>query len=247
MKVTYYFDLISPYSWLSWNVLRRYKSRWNIELVLKPMFLGGVMKATNNRPPGMIPAKAGYMGKDLARNAKWYNIGFVPPPANFLTEVEGVKPLARSILNANRLICSALLEAENVSGDIEGNDVDALVHELSVAIHGHADLRDQTNGGTLDVNESFLKHCCNAAGIKSEVASKLMSKLADPNVKNLLKSYTEEAIDMGAFGSPTIKFDPSTKSETFDPFWVFGSDRFEQVAYLTGNSWHGPNPQSSKL
>ena len=43
MRMLYYFDVISPYSALSWHVLRRYRPRWNFELTLKPMFLGGVM------------------------------------------------------------------------------------------------------------------------------------------------------------------------------------------------------------
>jgi glutathione S-transferase kappa 1 len=44
LLVHYYFDVLSPYQCLAWHVLQRYKQLWNINLVLHPIFLGGVMK-----------------------------------------------------------------------------------------------------------------------------------------------------------------------------------------------------------
>lgn len=45
-----------------------------MDLILKPFFLGGVMKASGNRPPMMVPSKAIYMHKDLSRNAAYFGV-----------------------------------------------------------------------------------------------------------------------------------------------------------------------------
>lgn len=36
----------SPYSWLAFETLMRYRPVWNVEIELRPMFLGGVMQAS---------------------------------------------------------------------------------------------------------------------------------------------------------------------------------------------------------
>lgn len=59
MRVTLYFDVVSPYTALAWKVLMRYKPIWEFELVLKPVFLGGVMKVGDNPcPPPSLTAAA---------------------------------------------------------------------------------------------------------------------------------------------------------------------------------------------
>ncbi len=53
LKIELFYDCLSPYSWLAFEVLHRYKKIWNFELELKPIFLGAVMKGSNNTPPGL--------------------------------------------------------------------------------------------------------------------------------------------------------------------------------------------------
>ena len=45
-----------------------------MDLVLRPFFLGGVMKMSGNRPPMTVPAKGVYMNKDLDRNAAYFRV-----------------------------------------------------------------------------------------------------------------------------------------------------------------------------
>ena len=66
------------------KVLCRYRPHWKMDLHLRPFFLGGVMKASGNRPPMMVPAKALYMQKDLSRNAKYFGIPLKPIEVFFL-------------------------------------------------------------------------------------------------------------------------------------------------------------------
>jgi glutathione S-transferase kappa 1 len=45
-----------------------------MDLVLRPFYLGGLMNATGNRPPMMVPKKGLYMHKDLLRNAAYFGV-----------------------------------------------------------------------------------------------------------------------------------------------------------------------------
>ncbi len=56
------------------KVLCRYQSHWKMDLVLRPFYLGGLMNATGNRPPMMVPKKGLYMHKDLLRNAAYFGV-----------------------------------------------------------------------------------------------------------------------------------------------------------------------------
>ncbi|KAJ3050624.1 hypothetical protein HK097_008390 [Rhizophlyctis rosea] len=80
VKISLYYDSVSPYSWLAFEVLQRYQSTWGYELSLKPFFLGGIMQGSGNQPPAFIPSKAKYMQSDLPRNGKLFNV-----PLNFPT------------------------------------------------------------------------------------------------------------------------------------------------------------------
>lgn len=67
--VEFLFDFVSPTSFLAYKRLPGIAERTGAEVKLVPIFLGGVMKATGNSPPFMVPAKALYMRQDLQRFA----------------------------------------------------------------------------------------------------------------------------------------------------------------------------------
>ena len=72
-QVEFYFDLGSPYSYLGFFQIQKIAQQHQAEVIWKPMLLGGVFKATGNNSPMMVPAKAAYSMKDMARWAKyWY-------------------------------------------------------------------------------------------------------------------------------------------------------------------------------
>jgi glutathione S-transferase kappa 1 len=64
-RITLYYDCVSPYSWLAFEFLLSKAKSWNFELILKPIFLGAVMKSSGNLPPAFVPWKGQYMIKDL--------------------------------------------------------------------------------------------------------------------------------------------------------------------------------------
>jgi 2-hydroxychromene-2-carboxylate isomerase len=70
------FDFGSPASYLAWKRLPDLQARTGVAFELVPMLLGGVFKATGNASPVTIPAKAAWMGRDLARWAERHGTPF---------------------------------------------------------------------------------------------------------------------------------------------------------------------------
>lgn len=77
----FFFDYTSPTAWLAVPVALGVEERSGAEMRFRPMFLGGVMQGTGNRPPGAVPAKAKYLNRDLQRCAKHIGIEVHMNPA----------------------------------------------------------------------------------------------------------------------------------------------------------------------
>ena len=73
-SVEFYFDLGSPYSYLAYYRLLKMAEQQEIQIVYKPILLGGVFKATGNRSPIEIPVKGAFSILDMQRWAEYYHI-----------------------------------------------------------------------------------------------------------------------------------------------------------------------------
>lgn len=73
-RLEYFFDYVSPFSYLANSQVPALVERTGAELVYRPFFLGGVMQASGNSPPASVPAKGKYMFTDIARWVKRYGI-----------------------------------------------------------------------------------------------------------------------------------------------------------------------------
>ena len=91
--IEFYFDFGSPTAYLAHTQMKRFQRDYDVTIQYKPMLLGGVLKATGNRPPGAVPAKGQYMlAHDLPRFVKRYQVPFkMNPffPINTLTIMRG--------------------------------------------------------------------------------------------------------------------------------------------------------------
>lgn len=76
-QVEFFYDYVSIYSYLADSQLENLAGA---EIVYRPMFLGAVMEATGNRPPGTVAAKRQYMMTDIDRWAKRYSLPFKMNP-----------------------------------------------------------------------------------------------------------------------------------------------------------------------
>ena len=72
-ELEFFYDFTSPTAYLAWRRLPGVLERTGATVKYRPMFLGGVMQTTGNRPPGTLPQKAKWMAEDLQRWAKKYN------------------------------------------------------------------------------------------------------------------------------------------------------------------------------
>jgi 2-hydroxychromene-2-carboxylate isomerase len=79
-SVEFFYDFTSPTAYLAWTQLPKIAARAGAKLVYRPMFLGGVMQATENRPPGTVAAKGKWMRDDLARFARRYGVTYTMNP-----------------------------------------------------------------------------------------------------------------------------------------------------------------------
>jgi 2-hydroxychromene-2-carboxylate isomerase len=85
-RVEFYYDLVSPYSYLVHGQIERVCEEHGAELVLRPMLLGAVHKASGNRAPIETPAKARYQARDIQRWAERYGLPMrFPDPFPFRT------------------------------------------------------------------------------------------------------------------------------------------------------------------
>ena len=79
--VEFYFDVSSPTAYLAHLKLQAFTEKYDVNVVYEPMLLGGVLNATNNIGPGVIPAKAKYMLlHDIPRFVKRDNVEFQMNP-----------------------------------------------------------------------------------------------------------------------------------------------------------------------
>jgi len=220
--VEFFYDIISPYSFLAFEVLQRYKSVWSINLKLKPMLLGGVMKGSGNNPPAVVPNKGIYMAQDIKRLQKYFQVPLFLP--NNLMDII----MKHGSLNAMRFVTAVDMAKPECVEDISR----ALWHRL---YKEHTDI-----GETQSFKEAGL-----SIKMDPEILEKCLSSISAAQTKERLKKYTEEALDNGAFGAPMIVAHLDGKPEVF-----FGSDRFELIAHVLGEKWLGPVPQhitASKL
>ncbi|XP_053378889.1 glutathione S-transferase kappa 1-like [Mercenaria mercenaria] len=213
--VEFFYDVVSPYTWFAFEVLCRYKNVWNIDLKLKPFFLGGIMNEASNRPPAMVPNKGKYLFQEIQLLAKYFNVPVVPPkdPAEVMF-VKGSLPTQRFITAVDLL---------------DSSKVEPVSRELWMRIWN----RDEDI-----VDPDSLKQAGLKAGLTDEQIKTCLQRMKEQPIKDRLKQYTNEALEYGAFGSPTII------AHVGKPVMLFGSDRFPILAQVLNEKWDGPIPGS---
>lgn len=75
-QVEFFFDVISPYSYLAYYELQKIAARQQAEIIWRPVLLGALFKATGNSSPIEIPAKRRHALSDLKRWAAHYQTPF---------------------------------------------------------------------------------------------------------------------------------------------------------------------------
>ena len=72
----FFFDFISPYSYLAHKQIRNIESQYEIKINYMPIFLSGLHNLAEIKAPAFIPAKAKFMIKDCKLFAEKFNFKF---------------------------------------------------------------------------------------------------------------------------------------------------------------------------
>jgi 2-hydroxychromene-2-carboxylate isomerase len=184
----FYFDFGSPTAYLAYKRLGQLSEQYGLEVIYKPMLLGGVFKATGNTSPVAIPAKGAYMGQyDLPRFSKRYAV-----PLNFNPHFPiNTLNLMRGAIAAQQLDCFGVYAS-------------AVYNAVWI---------DEKNMGEPEVVAEVLS----SAGLDAQAIIALSQHAA---VKTQLISATEQAVERGVFGAPTLFMDDEM---------YFGQDRLDFI------------------
>nr|XP_045614722.1 glutathione S-transferase kappa 1-like [Procambarus clarkii] len=85
--------------------------------------------------------------------------------------------------------------------------------------------------------QETLERAGEVAGLTKDQLAHIQEHMTQEVTKNRLETYTEEAVQYGAFGLPAI-----VAHTGGEPMLFFGSDRFPVLAQEIGEKWLGPEP-----
>lgn len=175
--VEFYYDLVSPYSYLAHREVSRLCEDHGAGLVLRPMLLGAVHNAVGLQAPVATPAKARYQETDIRRWAKRYGLPMeFPDPFPFRT----LKTMRAAMFLEHR-------------GELEAftRGAFALYWEEGGAPKG---LEEGDEDGP--VSEVVRR-------IGAE-PGEVLAGASSPEAKEALKRATGEAVERGVFAAPTF-------------------------------------------
>ena len=89
--VDFYYDFISPASYLAWTQLEKLKADTGATINYKPMLLGGVFKASGNTSPITNQAKWEWISKDFQRYADKYQVPYQLNPHFIFSTVTALR------------------------------------------------------------------------------------------------------------------------------------------------------------
>lgn len=80
MSIAWYFDFVSPFSWLQWPAIRELAAQR--EVVLRPILFGGLLKQMEQRGPAEIPRKREFTYRYAQWRARQAGMPLRFPPAH---------------------------------------------------------------------------------------------------------------------------------------------------------------------
>ena len=186
-QVEFFFDYGSPTTYLAWTRLPDMCERHGAELVHKPILLGGVFQATGNQTPVNVPAKGAWMGDDMARFAKRYDVPFLMNPYFIINTL----PIMRGVFWAQEAgVFNPYNQAMYQAMWIDGVDMN---------------------------NREEIGRVVTEAGLD---AAAMAEALQQGEIKKALIDGTNEAVERGIFGAPTMFVDGEMH---------FGQDRLDWI------------------
>ncbi|KAF3480851.1 putative 2-hydroxychromene-2-carboxylate isomerase [Arthroderma uncinatum] len=199
-KITLYVDILSPFAYIAYYVLRHSPVFEKCTKVYVPVFLGGIIQATGNIPPIRVKNKDKWINVERMRWSKLLNV----PITETTPEGFPVNTLA-----VQRALC---VIAEDHLEKLVGC-IDAFYHALWVK-----------SDSTVGMPEGYVPVLERVIG--KDAAIKVAEKASTAEIKKKLVSNTDQSLESGAFGLPWIEC-TNAQGKT-ESFW--GVDHLGQVA-----------------
>jgi len=174
--IDFYFDFASPNAYLSHKVIPEINKSTGATFNYIPVLLGGIFKATNNKPP--MESFMGILNKNEYQN------------------IEMQRFIRRNNINSFSMNPHfPVMTLQLMRGAISAQS-DGYLDEYIDAVFMHM----WEDPKKMDDKEILIS-AFNESGFDS---GRLMDQIQDPNIKSKLISNTEEAVQRGVFGIPTF-------------------------------------------
>jgi 2-hydroxychromene-2-carboxylate isomerase len=172
-EIEFYYDLVSPYSYLAHTQLPGLSERTGARVMLRPVLLGGVHQATGNQAPIATPAKAAYGKRDVRRWARLYGVPLrQPDPFPFRT----LKTMRAAVF------CAAY-------GGLD--EFTRAAFKLYWEEGGPSGADGDEDGP--------IREAARRAGLDPEA---VVEGAGSPEMKLALRKATDSAVERGVFGAP---------------------------------------------
>ena len=193
-SLTFYFDYLSPYSYLAWTQLPALARAHGLTVEPVPVLLAALLGAHGHKGPAEIPSKRLYVIKEVARRAHRLGVTLDMPPAHPFNPLLGLRVSSIEMPLGQR--------CELVTG-------------LFAEVWG---------GGRGIEEETVVADVATTLGYEGQ---RLVAEASNSDTKRRLRAQTEKALELGAFGVPTMVVDEEL-------FW--GLDSLPDVErFLQGN------------
>jgi 2-hydroxychromene-2-carboxylate isomerase len=114
----FFFDFVSPYSYLAWTQIHGFAARNGREVEAIPITLTGLIKANGTRANAEVPRQKAYVIKDTARLAHQYGVPLRPPPVHPFNSLLALRVASLPLPPELRLaVIHALFNAAWVTGE----------------------------------------------------------------------------------------------------------------------------------
>ncbi len=175
-KVQFLFDFGSPNAYLANLVIPKIEQRTGVKFDYVPVLLGGIFKATNNASPAVTL-------KDV-KNKREYA---------FIETQRFIKKHGITTFKSNPFFPVNTLQLMRgaVAAQVEG-----VFQPYFKAVYHHMWEAPKKMDDPAVMREALI-----SSGID---ADKIIARSQDPAVKNKLMELTQNAVERGAFGSPTF-------------------------------------------
>ncbi|MEE3331263.1 MAG: 2-hydroxychromene-2-carboxylate isomerase [Myxococcota bacterium] len=189
----FFYDIGSPWTYLAFHKIEGIAAEANAELIWKPILVGGVFNAVN---PGVYEARANPMP------ARWAYMAKDMEDWASSYELKIVWPPSVFPVNSVKVMRGALVA-------LDAGCISAYSRVAFEAYWG--DDRDISQ-------DAVVADIAKAAGLD---AATFLEAIASSEIKGRLRANTEELIERGGFGTPTMFVD---RDDLY-----FGNDRLELI------------------